>query len=163
MNRRNILIVVTAVVLLGAFLAFRPDRLFSNKIVNEDMPAAFATGRQTLETGTFHTALHPTNGVASIYRAADGTRILRLTNFTTSNGPDVHIYVVAAQDPTDNDSVKGAQFIDLGTIKGNVGDQNYTLGPEVDLSKYRSVVVWCKRFAFNFGYAPLTASQISQN
>jgi hypothetical protein len=163
MKRRTIIVAVIAVVLFGAFLAFRPDRLFSNHIVNEDIPVAFATGRQTLETGNFHTALHPTNGVASIYRAADGTRILRLTNFTTSNGPDVHIYVVAAQNPTDNDSVKGAQYIDLGVMKGNVGDQNYTLGPNVDLSKYRSVVVWCKRFAFNFGYAPLNVSQVSQN
>jgi len=163
MKRRNIIIGVVAVALLGAFLAFRPDRLFSNHIVNEDMPVAFATGRQILETGTFHTSLHPTNGIASIYRAADGMRILRLTNFTTSNGPDVHIYVVAAQDPTDNDSVKQTQYVDLGVMKGNVGDQNYALGPDVDLGKYRSVVVWCKRFAFNFGYAPLNASQISQN
>ncbi len=163
MKRRTIIIAVIAVALLGTFLAFRPDRLSSNHIVNEDMPAVFATGRQTLETGAFHTALHPTNGIASIYQIADGARILRLTNFTTSNGPDVHIYVVAAQNPTDNDSVKNAEYIDLGIMKGNVGDQNYTLGPNVDLSKYRSVVVWCKRFAFNFGYAPLTASQISQN
>jgi len=163
MKRRTIIIAGIAVALLGAFLAFRPDRLFSNHIVNEDMPVAFETGRQTLETGTFHTALHPTNGIASIYQAMDGTRILRFTNFTTSNGPDVHIYVVDAQNPTDNDSVKGAQYIDLGVMKGNVGDQNYTLGPNVDLSKYRSVVVWCRRFAFNFGYAPLKAFQVLQN
>jgi len=162
MKRRTIILAVIAVALLGAFLAFRPDRLFNNHIVNENMPAAF-TARQTLATGTFHTALHPTSGVASVYQATDGTRILRLTHFTTSNGPDVHIYFVTAQNPTDNDSVKDAQYIDLGVIKGNVGDQNYNLGPNVDLSKYRSVVVWCKRFAFNFGYAPLTASQISQN
>jgi len=163
MKPRTIIVAVAAVVLIGAFFAFRPDRLFNNHIVNEDMPADLAAGKQTLATGTFHTALHPTMGIASIYQAADGTRILRFTNFTTSNGPDVHIYMVSAQDPTDNDAVKNAQYIDLGVMKGNIGDQNYTLGSDVDLSRYRSVVVWCKRFAFNFGYAPLTSGQVAQN
>jgi hypothetical protein len=88
---------------------------------------------------------------------------LRLSNFKTSNGPDVHIYMVAAENPKDNASVERAGFIDLGTMKGNIGDQNYSLGSEVDLSKYRAVSVWCKRFSVNFGVAPLvpdsTASQ----
>ena len=64
--------------------------------------------------------------------------------------------MVAADDATDNASVPRAGFIDLGSIKGNIGDQNYTLGPDVDLSKYRTVSVWCKRFSVNFGAAPLT-------
>jgi hypothetical protein len=103
--------------------------------------------------------LHPTFGNATIYRLADGTRILRFTNFKTSNGPDVHVYMVAAGDAKDNATVLRAGFIDLGTIKGNVGDQNYTLRPDVDLSKYRAVSIWCKRFSVNFGAAPLTPEQ----
>jgi hypothetical protein len=67
--------------------------------------------------------------------------------------------MVAANDATDNASVLSAGFIDLGSIKGNIGDQNYVLGPDVDLSKYRAVSVWCKRFSVNFGTAPLMANQ----
>jgi hypothetical protein len=94
----------------------------------------------------------------------DGARVLRFTNFKTSNGPDVHIYMVAADDAKDSASVLRAGFIDLGTIKGNIGDQNYVLGPDVDLSKYRAVSVWCKRFSVNFGAAPLMTDQaVSQN
>jgi hypothetical protein len=89
----------------------------------------------------------------------DGTRVLRFTNFKTSNGPDVHVYMVAADDAKDSASVLHAGFIDLGSIKGNIGDQNYALGPEVDLSKYRAVSIWCKRFSVNFGTAPLTPPQ----
>jgi hypothetical protein len=99
--------------------------------------------------------LHPTEGTATIYRIGDGSRVLRFTNFRTSNGPDVHVYMVAAEDAKDNASVQRAGFIDLGSIKGNIGDQNYTLGSEVDLSKYRAVSVWCKRFSVNFGTASL--------
>jgi hypothetical protein len=90
---------------------------------------------------------------------ADGSHVLRFTNFKTSNGPDVHVYMVAADDAKDNATVEQAGFVDLGSIKGNIGDQNYDLGADVDLAKYRAVSVWCKRFSVNFGAAPLKAEQ----
>jgi hypothetical protein len=100
--------------------------------------------------------LHPTEGTATVYRLGDGSRVLPLTNFKTSNGPDVHVYMVAADDARDHETVQRAAYIDLGTIKGNIGDQNYALGPDVDLSKYCAFSIWCKRFSVNFGAAPLT-------
>jgi hypothetical protein len=164
MKPRSIAIVaVVLIVLISIWYAFRPDRLFLNTTVNEQMPAAFSSGEQTLARGMFHTVLHPTDGSAAIYLGADGTRILRFTNFRTSNGPDVHIYLVAVENPTDNNSVKNAATIDLGELKGNIGDQNYDVGSSVDLSTYRSVVVWCRRFSFNFGYAPLSPAQTPQS
>ena len=78
-----------------------------------------------------------------------------LTNFKTSNGPDVHIYMVAADYAKHNATLKRAGFIDLGEIKGNIGNQNYALGSHVDLVKYRAVSVWCKRFRVNFEAASL--------
>jgi hypothetical protein len=121
-----------------------------------------AAPEKTLASGDFHTVLHDTSGNAAVYQLADGTRVLHFTNFKTSNGPDVHVYLVAAEDAKDSDSVKQAGFIDLGSIKGNIGDQNYTLGADVDLAKYRAVSVWCKRFSANFGTAPLAGPVMSQ-
>jgi Electron transfer DM13 len=156
----KIAIPVAAVGLLAAWYAFRPERLVVNRSVNEAMPnAPGAASAQPLESGRFYSILHPTEGTATIYQMGDGTRVLRFTNFSTSNGPDVHVYMVAADDAKDAASVLRAGFIDLGSIKGNIGDQNYTLGPDVDLSKYRAVSVWCKRFSVNFGTAPLMPSQ----
>jgi hypothetical protein len=63
--------------------------------------------------------------------------------------------MVAADDAKDNAGVRRAGFIDLGPLKGNVGDQNYVVGPDVDLSKYRAVSIWCQRFRLNFGAASL--------
>ena len=88
---------------------------------------------------------------------------LRLTNFTTSNGPDVHVYMVASDDAKDAAIVQQAGFIDLGVLKGNIGDQNYQLVSDVDLSKYRAVSIWCKRFSVNFGAAPLRPTASSEN
>ncbi|HZD28243.1 MAG TPA: DM13 domain-containing protein, partial [Xanthobacteraceae bacterium] len=117
---------------------------------------------RTLASGKFHSVAHPTSGTAAVYQLADGTRVLRFTHFKTSNGPDVHVYLFAADEARDTESVKRAAFVDLGSIKGNIGDQNYTLGSDVDLSKYRTVSVWCKRFSVNFGAAPLSMDQVAQ-
>jgi hypothetical protein len=97
--------------------------------------------------------------LASIYQLPGGKRTLRLTEFETSNGPDVHVYLVAASDATDDETVKKAGFLDLGSIKGNIGDQNYELPTDIDLAKYRAVTVWCKRFGVNFATAPLLPTQ----
>jgi hypothetical protein len=93
----------------------------------------------------------------------DGTHILRLTSFRTSNGPDVHVYMVAAADAKDVAAVQQAGFIDLGVLKGNIGDQNYILGSDVDLGKYRAVSIWCKRFSVNFGAAAPRPTESSQS
>jgi hypothetical protein len=71
--------------------------------------------------------------------------------------------MVASDDAKDIATVQRAGFIDLGVIKGNVGDQNYTLGGDLDLAKYRAVSIWCKRFSVNFGAAALRPTQVAQN
>lgn len=149
---------------LAAWYAFRPERLVVNQRVDEAMPAAQGgPSVQPLEVGQFYSILHPTEGTAAIYQMGDGTRVLRLTSFRTSNGPDVHVYMVAADDARDVATVQKAGFVDLGVIKGNIGDQNYTLGSDLDLAKYRAVSIWCKRFTVNFGAAALRPTESSQN
>ena len=108
-----------------------------------------------LVTGRFHTNAHETKGLATIFRLDDGRRVLRLTEFATSNGPDVRVYLVAASDVQKEDAAKRAGVVDLGALKGNIGDQNYDVPAGLDLSKYRAVSIWCRRFSVNFGAAPL--------
>ena len=164
MKKYRIILPVVAVVLLVAWYAFRPERLFVNQQVHEELATAQAanSAARPLASGKFHSGAHPTSGTATVYQLTDGTRLLRFTDFKTSNGPDVHIYLVAADDANDSESVTKAGFVDLGSIKGNIGDQNYTLGSDVDLSKYRAVSVWCKRFSVNFGAAPLSKDRVAQ-
>jgi hypothetical protein len=157
----KVAIPVAVVLLAIAWYAFRPERLVVNRQVDEAMPAAGGSSAQAVESGQFYSILHPTAGTATIYQMPDGTHILRLTSFRTSNGPDVHVYMVAADDAKDAGTVEKAGFVDLGVIKGNIGDQNYTLASGLDLSKYRAVSIWCKRFSVNFGAAPLRPTQTS--
>src|SRR5262249_9818092 len=153
--------VAVAILAIGWAL-FRPERLLVNARVNESFPQNSTTGKatasSTLVTGTFHGVLHNGKGTATIYQLEDGKRMLRLTDFETSNGPDLHLYLIAASDATDSETVKKAGFVTLGALKGNQGDQNYDLPSAVDLAKYRAVTVWCRRFAVNFATAPLSAS-----
>lgn len=157
MKALKVAIPLLVIALIAGWYWFRPERLIVNHRVEEAFPANNEPSAQILESGTFHTGTHPTEGTATIYRMENGSRVLRFTNFRTSNGPDVHIYMVASDDARDNASVQNSAFVDLGLIKGNIGDQNYTLGSDLDLAKYRTVSVWCKRFSKNFGAAPLTS------
>jgi len=159
---KKVAIAVVVALIVGLWYWFRPDRLFSNVRVDEAMPAVQGVALP-LESGTFYTILHPTSGTATIYKMADGTHMLRFTNFHTSNGSDVHVYMVAADDAKDAATVERAGFVDLGVIKGNVGDQNYTLGSDLDLAKYRAVSIWCKRFSVNFGAAALRPTSQNQS
>ncbi|HEU4506618.1 MAG TPA: DM13 domain-containing protein [Pyrinomonadaceae bacterium] len=154
MNKLMAVFLVLIVIGGGAWYAFRPERLFINQKVDEQFPTASAASNQ-LASGQFHSGAHETKGMATVFQLADGKKTLRLTNFETSNGPALHVYLVAAQDAKDNDTVTKAGFVDLGSLKGNIGDQNYELPANTDLSKYRAVTIWCKRFSVNFGTAPL--------
>jgi hypothetical protein len=164
MKKWKLVIPIVAVAAFVAWYAFRPERLVVNRHVDEAMPnIQRGSSPQPLVAGQFYSILHPTAGTATIYQTGDGTRVLRFTNFTTSNGPDVHVYMVASDDAKDIAAVEHAGFIDLGVIKGNVGDQNYTLGGDLDLGKYRAVSIWCKRFSVNFGAAALRPTQAAEN
>jgi len=155
--KKLVVAVVVLIVAGAAWYAFRPERLFINQRVNEQFPTASAANSATTKvaSGQFHNGAHETKGMATVLQLADGKKTLRLTDFQTSNGPDVHVYLVAAEDAKDNDTVTRAGFLELGSLKGNIGDQNYELPANTDLSKYRAVTIWCKRFSVNFGTAPL--------
>jgi hypothetical protein len=157
-QRKLIVILVILVVAVGGWYAFRPERLFINQRVNEQFPTASADSGQSsvLASGKFHSVAHETKGNATVYQLADGRKTLRLTDFQTSNGPDVRVYLVAAADASDNETVKQAGFTEVGALKGNIGDQNYDLPSDVDLTKYRAVTIWCRRFGVNFATAPLS-------
>jgi len=150
-----------------AWALFRPERLWVNARVSESLPVAASPASvsrsatppaSVLATGSFHSVAHKSTGTAAIHQLADGRRVLRFTNFETSNGPDVRVYLVAADDATDSAAVTRAGFVEIAELKGNVGDQNYELPASIDLERYRAVTIWCKRFSVNFATAPLTST-----
>jgi hypothetical protein len=162
MGKRNVLIGAAVVALAVGWYAFRPELLFINKTVNEEFPggaamASIEKSPMAVTKGLFKSLAHETKGAASIYQLPDGKRTLRLTEFETSNGPDVHVYLTTAEIEKGSDAIKQAGFIDLGSMKGNKGDQNYEIPADVDLNKYKNVTIWCARFGVNFGQAALAA------
>ena len=157
LSKKWILTGIGVAVLVTAWWAFRPEKLWVNVKVNEAAPFSANADVQPIYTGLLAGRAHPTSGRASIYQAPGGKRDLRLTDFMTSNGPDVH--VVLAQSSDDNlkqDFVKGQLAdVELGLLKANQGNQNYDLPDSADLSRYDAVVIYCVRFHAIFGVAKL--------
>lgn len=168
---------VVAVVGGGAVVlaATQPWRVFIDDVVNEQNPfAAVETPEQpdveplvgevvepvetlgvaTWATGTFISLDKNTSGQATIYEGGDGRRFLGLENFETTNGPDLYVYLSAAGEDADTAQLK-ENHLDLGRLKGNIGNQYYEIPSETDLNQYGTVWIWCERFTSPFGVATL--------
>ncbi|MGE5685045.1 MAG: DM13 domain-containing protein [Nitrososphaerota archaeon] len=91
---------------------------------------------------------HKAEGIAKVIDLTDGRTFLRLENLKTTNGPDLYVYLSTGMDVSD--------IVNLGRLKGNIGNQNYEIPIETDLSKYNTVLIWCKAFSTLFGSAQLT-------
>jgi hypothetical protein len=164
---------------------FQPQKLFIDQRVDEaapetrqpaatapDVPAAPAApavpaapaapgasetdpGPSLVASGKFRSLEHTTTGRALVQEFPDGSRVLRLEGFETSNGPDLRLYLSAGSSDASFGKEYGEDFVELGRLKGNIGDQNYAIPAGADLSRYRNTVIWCKRFSVGFGVATL--------
>ena len=172
-----------AVVALGVGAAlglywFQPWKLVTDRTVTEALSspapalpapaptpaltptAAETTGPTIVTAGEFVTHEHDTSGSARIVRAADGSHTLEIVGLDTSNGPDLRVWLT---DQPVRSGVAGwrvfddGAWVEVGRLKGNKGDQVYALPSGLDPLAYRSVSIWCKRFAVSFGAAPLGA------
>jgi hypothetical protein len=152
-----LLAAIGVLVLVAAWWAFRPERLWINVKVNEPAPFSASSDLQPLYTGLLAGRAHPTSGRASVYQTPNGKRDLRLTDFMTSNGPDVHVVLAQSADESLKQTfVKGQlNSLEVGLLKANQGDQNYDLPDSADLSRYDEVVIYCERFHAVFGVAKL--------
>jgi hypothetical protein len=174
-----IVAVVVAVMAVVLFW-FQPQKLFIDDRVDEAIPTVTApparsesgsgsgSGASTPTApaapapserarGSFVSLDHGTSGVARVLELADGRRIVRLEGLDTDNGPDLYLYLTT--NPADGD--EGGfddDYVSLGRLKGNQGDQNYDLPADTDLARFATVVIWCDRFNSAFGAADLAAA-----
>ncbi|GAA2489212.1 DM13 domain-containing protein [Streptomyces gobitricini] len=175
--------VVIGTLVLGLVVAgfglywFQPWKLWADRTVSEAVPPSVPStapagpsaapsagpsrpaGPQTVATGTLISHEHSTTGTVRVVKLADGSRILRIENLDTSNGPDLKVWVTDA--PVREGKAGWHVFDDgahlsLGDLKGNKGDQNYELPDDFDPGTYTSVSIWCDRFDVSFGAAALT-------
>ena len=157
-RKHKALSAAVAVIVVGAlWYLFRPEKLFINQRVGEAAPFATNGEAQPIYTGKLSGKLHETSGRATVYRQSDGTLTLRLTDFHTSNGPDVHVVLAMADDPALQSATPGKALasVEVGALKGNEGDQDYKLPANADFGRYSTVAIYCERFQAVFGTATL--------
>jgi hypothetical protein len=127
-----------------------------NSTVNESIDTKVAgqeadTSRNML-SGNFigvNDGIHDAQGVAKLFSLNDGTSVLRLENFKATNGPDLYVYLATDKSASD--------IVNLGRLKGNIGNQNYPIPAGTDLTKYNIALIWCRAFSVLFGSAQLAS------
>ena len=95
--------------------------------------------------------IHNAEGVVKVIALGDGTSVLRLENFKATNGPDLYVYLSTDKSASD--------IVNLGRLKGNIGNQNYAIPAGTNLTKYNTALIWCKAFSVLFGSAQLASPQ----
>jgi len=152
------LVAIAATVWLGRAEFF--DKTVNEKVVKAAPPSPESRGTPTgpaqnvlAGRGNFESLEHESSGVASLIRTRDGKRVLTLTRFSTSNGPDLRVYLVAGAVADAGDV---HDFADVGALKGNKGDQQYELKGKALDQRYRTVVIWCRAFSVGFARARLS-------
>jgi Electron transfer DM13 len=178
---RWVWVAAALVVAVVAFVLFwfQPQKLFIDDRVNDAVPTVTAAPAQRgtapaaggptttaplavaepveLARGSFVSLDHGTSGVVRLLELGDGRRIVRLEGLDTDNGPDLYLYLTANPAAGDEGTFDD-DYVNLGRLKGNRGDQNYDLPANTDLTRFPTVVIWCDRFNSAFGAADLTVA-----
>jgi hypothetical protein len=112
---------------------------------------------QRLKAGEFRDAdsFHKGSGQAVIYRTPDRGHLLRLENLRVTNGPDLHVLLTPGADIKSREDLRAAGYTDLGSLKGNIGNQNYPIPAGVEVASQGSVVIYCLPFQVVFSVAAL--------
>jgi hypothetical protein len=149
---------LTVLVLLGLWYAFRPEKLFVNKKVDEPTPAALA--RLTpLYTGAFHSYARDTSGRATVYQQSNGGRVLTLSNFSTSNEPVLKVILLDGSSiaNSQNFTLGDSNGRDIGEIKANQAERSYALPADVDIDRFNTVAIYSAGLHAVVGRAKLDA------
>ena len=174
---KSILIAIT-VVIVGGISAYAVSPYFTESTIDEALPSGAIIPTKSSDTmmeeemmedtmmeeemrqtpityaGTFvgvGDGIHDAQGETYTISLDDGSNVLRLENFQSTNGPDLYVYLA-----TDD---KASDFINLGELKANRGNQNYEIPHNSDLTKYNNVLIWCKAFGVLFGSAEILPQQ----
>lgn len=142
-------VVVIGIVAASPIVYWLASPLVLNVMVSEQLPSQGSSQGAPILSTSFQDAdsFHRTSGNASILKLSDGSLVLRLSDFKTTNGPDLFVYLA-----TD----RGAHTtVNLGQLKGNIGDQNYAIPAGTDFAKYGYVLIWCRTFGVLFGSGAL--------
>jgi len=145
MNKKK-MISMASLFAVATIAVFTISPYFYDVTVDEALPTAFGE----LPSGTFvgsGDGIHEAEGNVLSLKLEDGSQYVRFENFKSTNGPDLYVYLA-----TDD---KASDFVSLGLLKGNIGNQNYEIPEGTDLSKYNKVLIWCKAFSILFGSAEL--------
>lgn len=131
--------------------------------MEETVEAEIPVFPQTLSQGTFYPLVHAVKGTATIYLLEDGSRTLRFEDFEVDNGPDLAVWLVPNETVPNQIGTVPQGYYELAKLKGNQGNQNYEIPADLDLSLYKSVVVWCVSFSVPFAAAPLPTTTMQDD
>jgi hypothetical protein len=143
MNWRKLSLIAMAVAVI-----FSTGSIVARRFIRHERSTVLMSGR-------FHRVAHRGAGMAIITQLPDGQRRLDLREFSTGAGADLAVYLIAAPDAFENETIERSEFVPLGTLQSSQGDQSYSVPADLDLNKFRAVTIWNRKYRVNYTTAPL--------
>ncbi|MEK6899034.1 MAG: DM13 domain-containing protein [Nanoarchaeota archaeon] len=148
MNKYIFLLVAIILIVIGWYFLsplFIDDKVNENLPIDSNSPEIF----EEISSANFQDAdsYHKTSGEVKIVQS-ENKKYLRFENFEATNGPDLKVYL--------SKDLQASEFISLGDLKGNIGNQNYELPADFNQDDYPYVLIWCEQFSVLFGSAQLS-------
>jgi hypothetical protein len=173
--------VLLAVVAGYGLYWFAPWTRLIDTTVDEELTSGFAANESSaakanptrtqygqpyrLLSGTFVSHQHRTTGTVRVIRVPGPSEKrkagvwLEIVDLDTANGPDLRVWL--SDRPVTGDRSGWRVFdsgrrVELGALKGNKGNQAYSVPSGTDLTNLRSVTIWSGRQSVSFGAAALS-------
>ncbi len=109
----------------------------------EPAPATLASAR-LLGTAKVYNVDREGQGTAKLYELPDGSRLIRLEDFFVSINSDLELRLSELPNPRSTDEVVKAPWKLVAPLKATVGNMNYEVPRDVDVSQFNSIVIWCE-------------------
>jgi Electron transfer DM13 len=128
--------------IIGLVMSCGPEDATPTTPVNDAFDETNAT---LLREGTWMgSSGYNASGTAKIYDD-NGKKVLLLSNFSSSNGPDLKVYL--------STTTGAASFVNLGNLKSTSGRQTYAIPDGTDIDQFKFALIWCQQFSVLFGKA----------
>ena len=128
-------VIFFAAILFPGCKKSKTNEMTSNDVVNPNA--------MVLASGSFSgSSGYTVSGTAEVIND-NGQMRLVLKGFSSSNGPDLKVYIATTR--------QAGTFISLGNLKSTNGQQVYDISGMPDIAQYKFALIWCQQFSVLFG------------
>lgn len=149
MKKTSIALTVAALTIFAAPLSSNTSQLFGINTAHAESMSV-STGMIKGAGGNYEG-----KGNVKLVKNENGKFAVELSDFSSTSGPDLKVFLVAASGLKNGKDVIAGKHVNLGALKSTSGSQSYELPDGVNPEDFSSVAIFCEKYTVLFSSADL--------